>query len=117
MVSHVTPGTYASRVLTEGMVVAKVNGHDVSNLADFRSSFDSNSTSWMLETDRGVLYHVDFEKMLTEQLLAAAAARNLVEIQKPAMIQIANGTVHERHDASSGREATSRRKFLEVALP
>merc|ERR1719259_1528262 len=67
MVSHVTPGTYASRVLTEGMVVAKVNGHDVSNLADFRSSFDSDSTSWMLETDRGVLYHVDFKKMLEDQ--------------------------------------------------
>jgi S1-C subfamily serine protease len=133
MVSHVTPGTYASRVLAEGMVVAKVNGHEVSTLADFRSAFDSNSTSWVLETDREVLYHVDFEKMLTEQLMAgtspqgryllrpallsAAAARNLVDIQKPAMIQIDKGAVHERHAERSSHDASSRRNFLAVALP
>ena len=62
------------RVLVQGMVVPKLNGQNSSSLKDFRRThFDSTGSTWELETDRGVAYCVEFEKMLSEQLVAASS--------------------------------------------
>lgn len=127
IVSHVDPGTYASRVLTQGMVVSKLNGQNISSLKDFRTHFDSTGSTWELETDRGVVYSVEFEKMLTDQLvaasnpmgrhllrpavLAAASSRKMIEV-KSMMIQTSNST-HSRAESKEMR----RRAVVPLSAP
>jgi len=72
-VTHVRTGTYASRVLKEGMVLETVNGQNVSSLDDFRKVFIPGSDVFTMKSDRGVTFTVDFLQSLREQLTLANA--------------------------------------------
>jgi S1-C subfamily serine protease len=77
IITHVEEGTYASRVLTSGMVIQKINGQNVSTLAELRERFQPQGIAWTLETDRGLLFSVQFKETLIEQVNAAASATQL----------------------------------------
>jgi len=68
LVTRVQPGGYAASVLARGMVLSTVNGKKVKTLEDYRQAFDANSSVWSLETERGVVYKVDFEETMHDQL-------------------------------------------------
>lgn len=76
VITDVALGTYASRVLSAGMVVDKINGKNVSTLADYRKSFVPNSTVWELETDRGAVLAVDFRRELQSQVADGSASEH-----------------------------------------
>merc|ERR1719221_1666963 len=69
LITYVDKGMYASRVLTPGMVLAKVNGQNVSSLQDVRDNFVPRGPSWTLETDRDILFAVKFLDSLVDQLI------------------------------------------------
>lgn len=70
IITHVDKGNYAGRVVAPGMVVAKVNGHEVYTLDDYRKFFEpaAGEPTWTLESDRGVLYATNFKESLFEQI-------------------------------------------------
>lgn len=73
IITDVAQGSYASRVLSTGMVLETLNGHKVSTLDDFRAYFVPGNGShvwpvWHLETELGVLFATDFRKELQSQL-------------------------------------------------
>jgi hypothetical protein len=79
MVSYVQSGSYVSDVLVPGAALAKVNGHEVRTLDEFRQHFEpalggGNATGiWTLETDLGRLVAVTFNQTLHEQVSKAKA--------------------------------------------
>jgi len=69
LVTKVQPGGYGSSVLARGMVLSTVNGEKVKTLEDYRRVFEKpNGSVWSLETERGVVYRVDFTEMMHQQL-------------------------------------------------
>jgi hypothetical protein len=69
LVTRVQPGGYAATVLSRGMVLSTVNGEKVKTLEDYRRVFEKpNSSVWSLETERGVVYNVDFTDAMHDQL-------------------------------------------------
>merc|ERR1719213_174534 len=72
IITHIQPNTYASHILARGMVISKLNGHNISTLKDFRDHFSPQDTAWELETDRGLLYTVNFRDEVKKQLAASA---------------------------------------------
>eukprot|EP00927_Polykrikos_kofoidii_P032258 TRINITY_DN2753_c0_g2_i1.p1 TRINITY_DN2753_c0_g2~~TRINITY_DN2753_c0_g2_i1.p1 ORF type:complete len:610 (+),score=89.98 TRINITY_DN2753_c0_g2_i1:97-1926(+) len=77
MVTYVRSGSYAADVIVPGSAVAKVNGHDVRTLAEFRQHFEPAATSdiWTLETDMGSIAAVRFNQTLNEQVSMAMTTR------------------------------------------
>jgi len=73
LITHVEKGTYASRVVAPGMVVAKVNGKEMGDLQEYRKGFmpPEGEDTWTLETDRGVLFTTNFQESLFEQFKKA----------------------------------------------
>jgi hypothetical protein len=71
IITDVQKGTYAQRVLSEGMVIKTLNGHNVSTLKDFRDHFSPADKVWELETLTKVVYKVNFALALKNQLLAS----------------------------------------------
>lgn len=70
LITKVTAGTYASTVLAQGMVLASINGHAVSTLAEFREHFEPAGELWTLRTERGSVFVVGFAESLGQQLAA-----------------------------------------------
>jgi len=68
IVTHIAPNTYASHILASGMVITSLNGHNISTLNDFREHFIPEGAAWELETDRGLLYTVNFREVIEKQL-------------------------------------------------
>jgi len=69
LVTKVQPGGYGASVLSRGMVLSTVNGEKVNTLEDYRRVFEKpNSSVWSLETERGVVYRVDFTEAMHNQL-------------------------------------------------
>lgn len=54
------------------MVISTLNGHNISTLKDFRDHFNPEGAAWELETDRGLLYTVNFRDEVKKQLAASA---------------------------------------------
>lgn len=75
VVVHTAEGTYASRVLSPGMVVERINGERVSTLESFAKHFEPKADTWELETDQGIVYQVQFHEALAQQLLDVASGR------------------------------------------
>jgi hypothetical protein len=73
IITHVQPGGYASRVVSPGMVISKVNGHEIGTLEEYRKIFipPDNETVWRLETDRGVYFATNFREALEQQFQEA----------------------------------------------
>merc|ERR1719310_1424008 len=72
LITHVEKGTYASRVLSPGMVVQAINGQNVSTLTDARRAFAPEGATWELETDQGLVFSEKFHEALAKQLVEAA---------------------------------------------
>jgi len=91
LVTHVTRGTYASRVLSPGMVVTMVNHKNVSTLAELRNSFEpeDHTEIWVLETDRGVVFASNFLEALAMQLANAAASPSSRYLLTPSVLKAA----------------------------
>mmetsp|Transcript_26152 Transcript_26152/g.59121 ORF Transcript_26152/g.59121 Transcript_26152/m.59121 type:complete len:731 (-) Transcript_26152:71-2263(-) len=75
-ISAVLPGSDAREVLREGMVLASVNGRPVATLAQYREAFVPGGGAgepgpFQIETDMGVVFAMDFQTGLKEQLQAA----------------------------------------------
>jgi len=70
LVTHVQEGSYASRVISPGMVIEKINDKKIGCLDEYRnmSNFWPEENIWTLETDRGILFTTDFERSLIEQI-------------------------------------------------
>jgi len=69
LVTKVQPGGYGASVLSRGMVLSTVMGEKVRTLEDYRRVFEkANSNVWSLETERGVVYRVDFTEAMHDQL-------------------------------------------------
>merc|ERR1719221_919350 len=89
IISEVRDGTYASRNMEAGMVLRSINGNKVSTLADFRKYFLPGTQAdaiWKLETERDIIYDVEFRKSLQEQLLRAQGE---VYLRTPAVMESA----------------------------
>jgi len=73
LITHVEAGTYASRVVAPGMVIAKVNDQEVGTLDEYMKIFmpPEGTPTWKLETDRGVLFATNFKESLFDQLSKA----------------------------------------------
>lgn len=68
IITHVEKGTYASRVLNPGMVVSKVNGKPVSTMKEYAAAFmPDGEDPWVLETERGIIFAIEFREALVEQ--------------------------------------------------
>merc|ERR1719453_730446 len=68
IITHIKPNTYASHVLAPGMVLTQLNENNVSTLHDFREHFNPEGESWKLETDRGLLFTVNFREVVEKQI-------------------------------------------------
>jgi len=70
LVTHVQEGSYASRVVSPGMVIEKMNDKKIGSLAEYRnmSNFWPEKNVWTLETDRGLLFTTEFEQSLIQQI-------------------------------------------------
>eukprot|EP00927_Polykrikos_kofoidii_P032257 TRINITY_DN2753_c0_g1_i1.p1 TRINITY_DN2753_c0_g1~~TRINITY_DN2753_c0_g1_i1.p1 ORF type:complete len:615 (+),score=88.76 TRINITY_DN2753_c0_g1_i1:74-1918(+) len=81
MVSFVSSGSHAADVIAPGSAVAKVNGHEVRTLAEFRQRFEpaagheAASDIWTVETDTGSILAVMFNQTLEEQVSKAKATQ------------------------------------------
>jgi len=84
LITHVEEGTYASRVLTPGMVVHAINGKNVSTLAELRDNFQAQGSAWTLETDRGLILSVKFKETLADQVTSAVSAPERHYLLSPA---------------------------------
>lgn len=91
VITHVEEGTYASRVLTSGMVVQQVNGQNVSTLSDLRQKFHPKGMAWTLETDRGLIFTVGYKDSLTEQVTSAVSSPGRRYLLSPAPLAAAKG--------------------------
>lgn len=87
LITDVSRGTYAARVLSAGMVLDKVNGRHVATLRDFREKFKPESGDiWEMETERGVLYQVKFQATVMAQLQQAVHNPNMHFLATPALL-------------------------------
>jgi len=89
LITDVEEGTYASRVLTPGMVVQAINGKNVSKLGDIRKEFSPTGIAWTLETDRGIMFSVKFNDALTEQVTSADSSSGKQYLLSPAPLAAA----------------------------
>jgi S1-C subfamily serine protease len=89
LITHVEEGTYASRVLSPGMVVQKINEKNVSTLADLRKDFCPEGIAWTLETDHGVFFSVKFKDALSDQVSNAALYPGSHHLLSPAPLRAA----------------------------
>jgi len=89
LITDVEEGTYASRVLTPGMVVQAINGKNVSKLGDIRKEFSPTGIAWTLETDRGIMFSVKFNEALTEQVTSADSSSGKQYLLSPAPLAAA----------------------------
>jgi hypothetical protein len=76
IVTHVEKGTYASRVLSPGMVVDKINDKPVATFDDYEKVFEPEGDQhmekvWTLTTDRGVLFATMFAQSIFQQIMKA----------------------------------------------
>jgi len=78
IITKVQDGTYASTVLAPGMVVASINGHNVSSLKDFRQHFEPADGLWRLVTERSSMLVVAFAEAFAEQLLGYKQGRSFL---------------------------------------
>jgi len=98
LITHVEEGTYASRVLTPGMVVQKINGGNVSTLKGLRRTFKPKSIAWTLETDRGLIFSVKFKESLSEQVTSAVSSPGKHYLLSQAPLQAARNMNMIRSD-------------------
>jgi len=89
VITHVEEGTYASRVLTSGMVVQAVNGQNVSTLSELRQKFQPKGMAWTLETDRGIVFTVKYKESLADQVRSAVSAPGRRYLLSPAPLTAA----------------------------
>jgi len=89
IIADVRSGTYASRVMMRGMVLRTLNGENVSTLSEFRKQFRPKDDIWKLETERDVIYEVEFKKALEEQLALAKADPSQGYLKTPAVMESA----------------------------
>jgi S1-C subfamily serine protease len=70
VVNYVRSGSYAADILPIGAAVAKVNGHKVRTLQDFRDHFqpENKKKIWTIETDMGKVVALKFDQSVSEQL-------------------------------------------------
>lgn len=77
MITWVTEDSYASRLVSTGMVVSKINGVQVDTMAEYRDAFwprrhlDKGGL-WTLETEDGHTLQVNFLQQLEEQAAQVA---------------------------------------------
>jgi len=77
VINYVKQGSYAWSFIDVGSVVAKVNGHPVRTLDEYRKHFlPDKSDVWTLETDLGSVYAVMFNETLADQLHEASYMNN-----------------------------------------
>lgn len=90
VINYVRSGSYAADVLPLGAAVAKVNGHEVHTLQDFRDHFvpEDNKKVWTMETDMGKVVALMFDKSLAEQLKKADMA-NAPYLLTPSVVSAA----------------------------
>jgi len=86
IITHVEEGTYASRVLTPGMVLEKVNGKNVSTLAQLREAFVPKGIAWTMESDRGLIFSVKWRDTLAEQVTNALSTPGKQYLLSPATL-------------------------------
>jgi len=89
VVTYVEKGTYASRVLSPGMVVETVNGKNVSTLQDFQRYFKPDGDTWELVTDQGLVYAASFREALAKQLVEATSHSGMEYLLTPAFVDAA----------------------------
>jgi len=85
LITHVEPETYASHLISPGMLVESINGANVSTLSDFREHFEPSGKAWTLETDQGVLVSVPFHDALAKQLVQGSTLDEMSYLLTPAV--------------------------------
>mmetsp|Transcript_58708 Transcript_58708/g.108047 ORF Transcript_58708/g.108047 Transcript_58708/m.108047 type:complete len:703 (-) Transcript_58708:49-2157(-) len=116
IVTHVEDGTYASRVLTPGMVVSKLNGKKVATLADFRSKFQPEGIAWTIDTDRGLFLSVKFEETLKDQVSSSIASLGKHYLLSPAVLDAAQKLHLLPHGLSKKKSSSKKKKKSDKPL-
>lgn len=121
LINYVRSGSYTANVIPAGTVVARVNGHEVGTLEEFRQHFSPKpgSNIWTLENDMGQVAALAFNTSLTQQVSMAisldapylltpgvvGAARRMGLIKEDGAVAAPNASGHRGHRRRSGAAA------------
>jgi len=105
LVTHLQEGSYASRVISPGMVIAKINDKTIGTLKEYRDlkvfipEQKKKGWTWTMETDRGIIFATNFQHSLIQQIEMGQKGRTFLftdAVVRAAELLMAAEKAHEK---------------------